>query len=43
MMRAMKNLQASYNEDANKIVEQAAQKKAMEKMNFWLIWLLLPW
>ena len=34
MMHAMKNLQASYNEDTNKIMEQAAKKKLQK--NFFI-------
>ena len=30
----MKKLQALYNDDANKIIEEATQDKAMEKLNF---------
>ena len=40
VIRVMKNLQALYDEDMNKIVEQATQEKAVcENLNFWLIWL----
>ena len=35
VMRVMKNLSASYNDDANKIVEEAVQEKVMkENLNF---------
>ena len=30
----MKKLQASYNEDANKLIEEATQDKAVENVNF---------
>ena len=34
VVHAMKNFQASYNKDANKVVEQAAGGKKI--LNFWL-------
>ena len=30
----MKNLQASYNEDSTKIIEEATHNKAIENLNF---------
>ena len=34
VVRVMKKLQASYNDDANKIIKEATQDKAVENLNF---------